>query len=73
MIGNNIKFIRKAHDLTRPEFARIVGISTNSLSSYEKGASIISTELIGKICQKFNVSYVNIVGKEKILNPVRRL
>ena len=73
MIGNNIKFIRKAHDMTRPEFARIVGISTNSLSSYEKGASIISTELIDKVWQKFNVSYVNIVGKEKILNPVRRL
>jgi len=59
--------------MTRPEFARIVGISTNSLSSYEKGTNIISTELIDKICQKINVSYVNIVGKEKILNPVGRL
>lgn len=65
MIGNNIKSTRKEHDLTRPEFARIVGISTNSLSSYEKGTSLISTELIDKICQKINVSYVNIVGKEK--------
>ncbi|EPR94053.1 cro regulatory protein [Streptococcus mitis 29/42] len=73
MIGNNIKSIRKEHDMTRPEFARIVGISTNSLSSYEKGTNIISTELIDKICQKINVSYVNIVGKEKILNPVGRL
>lgn len=73
MIGNNIKSIRKEHDLTRPEFARIVVISTNSLSSYEKGTSIISTELIDKICPKINVSYVNIVGKEKILNPVGRL
>ena len=73
MSGNNIKSTRKEHDLTRPEFARIVGISTNSLSSYEKGTSLISTELIDKICQKINVSYVNIVGKEKILNPVGRL
>lgn len=72
MIGNNIKSTRKEHDLTRPEFARIVGISTNSLSSYEKGTSLISTELIDKICQKINVSYVNIVGKEKILNLVGR-
>ena len=73
MIGNNIKSTRKEHVLTRPELARIVGISTNSLSSYEKGTSLISTELIDKICQKINVSYVNIVGKEKILNPVGRL
>ena len=72
MIGNNIKFIRKADDLTRPEFARIISISPNSLSRYEKGTSIISTELIDTICQKFNVSYVNIVGKEKILNLVGR-
>ncbi len=30
MIRNNIKFIRKAHDLTRPEFARIISISPKS-------------------------------------------
>ena len=72
MIGNNIKFIRKAHDLTCPEFARIINISPNSLSRYEKGTSIISKELIDTICQKFNVSSVNIVGKEKILNLVGR-
>ena len=35
MIGKNIKFLRKTHDLTQPEFARIVGISRNSLSRYE--------------------------------------
>ena len=32
MIGKNIKSLRKTHDLTQPEFARIVGISRNSLS-----------------------------------------
>ncbi|VFI40061.1 transposase-like protein, IS1239 [Streptococcus pneumoniae] len=31
MIGKNIKSLRKTHDLTQPEFARIVGISRNSL------------------------------------------
>lgn len=30
MIRNNIKYIRKAHDLTRPEFARIISISPKS-------------------------------------------
>ncbi|WP_241489581.1 helix-turn-helix domain-containing protein, partial [Streptococcus pneumoniae] len=32
MIGKNIKSLRKTHDLTQPEFARIIGISRNSLS-----------------------------------------
>ena len=52
MIGNNIKFIRKAHDLTCPEFARIINISPNSLSRYEKGTSIISKELIDTTLNK---------------------
>lgn len=70
MIGENIKTLRKAHNLTQPEFAKIVGISRNSLSRYENGASSVSTELIDRICQKFNVSYIDIVGEEKLLTPV---
>ena len=57
MIGDNIKSLRRTHDLTQPEFAKMVGISRNSLSSYENGTSTVSTELIDRICQKFNVSY----------------
>lgn len=70
MIGENIKTLRKAHNLTQPEFAKIVGISRNSLSRYENGTSQISTELIDRICKKFNVSYIDIVGEEKMLTPV---
>ena len=70
MIGENIKTLRKAHKLTQPEFAKIVGISRNSLSRYENGTSSVSTELIDRICKKFNVSYVDIVGEEKMLTPV---
>ncbi|QLK86404.1 type II toxin-antitoxin system antitoxin PezA [Staphylococcus sp. 17KM0847] len=70
MIGDNIKSLRRTHELTQPEFAKIVGISRNSLSRYENGTSSVSTELIDHICQKFNVSYIDIVGEEKMLTPV---
>jgi len=70
MIGENIKTLRKTHKLTQPEFAKIVGISRNSLSRYENGTSRVSTELIDRICKKFNVSYIDIVGEEKMLTPV---
>ena len=70
MIGENIKTLRKTHKLTQPEFAKIVGISRNSLSRYENGTSRVSTELIDRICRKFNVSYIDIVGEEKMLTPV---
>ena len=70
MIGDNIKSLRRTHDLTQPECAKIVGISRNSLSRYENGTSSVSTELIDRICQKFNVSYVDIVGEDKLMTPV---
>ena len=34
MIGDNIKSLRQTHDLTQLEFAKMVGISRNSLSRY---------------------------------------
>ena len=70
MIGENIKTLRKTQNLTQPEFAKIIGISRHSLSRYENGTSSVSTELIDLICQKFNVSYIDIVGEEKMLTPV---
>ena len=70
MIGDNIKSLRKTHDLTQPEFAKIVGISRNSLSRYENGSSPISTDIIDRICQAFQVSYREIVGEEKMINPL---
>lgn len=70
MIGDKIKLLRKKQDLTQPEFAQMIGISRNSLSRYETGASTVSTEILDRICQKFNVSYVDIVGEGKMLTPV---
>lgn len=70
MIGENIKALRKKRELTQPEFAKIIGISRNSLSRYENGTSSVSTDLLDLICKKFNVSYIDIVGKEKLLRPI---
>ena len=70
MIGKNIKALRKKNQLTQPEFAKMIGVSRNSLSRYENGTSSISIELIDKICQKLNVSYVEVVGEEKMLSPM---
>lgn len=44
----------------------MIGISRDSLSRYENGASTVSN----RICQKFNVSYVDSIGKDKMLAPV---
>mgnify|MGYP002507226552 CR=1 FL=1 len=70
MIGDNIKSLRRTHDLTQPEFAKIIGISRNSLSRYENGTRTVSTKLIDRIYQKFNVSYIDILGEDKMLTSV---
>lgn len=73
MVGDNIKSLRKIHDLIRPYFVRIVEISCSSLRRYENGMSYVLTELIDRICQKFNISCGDIVGEEKTLTTSRRL
>uniref|UniRef100_UPI003F691922 type II toxin-antitoxin system antitoxin PezA n=1 Tax=Streptococcus pluranimalium TaxID=82348 RepID=UPI003F691922 len=70
MIQENIKALRQEQQLSQSEFAEKIGISRNSLSRYENGISSVSTELIDRICHQFNVSYLDIVGEEKMLTPV---
>lgn len=70
MIQENIKALRQEQQLSQSEFAEKIGISRNSLSRYENGTSSVSTDLIDRICRQFNVSYVDIVGEEKLLTPV---
>lgn len=70
MIQENIKALRQEQQLSQSEFAEKIGISRNSLSRYENGTSSVSTDLIDRICRQFNVSYVDIVGEEKMLTPV---
>lgn len=70
MIGENIRKLRHAQGLTQPEFAERIGVSRNSLSRYENGSSPISTDIIDRICQAFQVSYREIVGEEKMINPL---
>ena len=70
MIGENIRKLRHTQGLTQHEFAERIGVSRNSLSRYENGSSPISTDIIDRICQAFQVSYREIVGEEKMINPL---
>lgn len=70
MIGQNIRALRQAHQLTQPDFARMLGISRNTLSRYENGTNAVSTEILDLICQKLNVSYVELIGEERLLTPL---
>lgn len=70
MISENIKKIRQANQMNQTEFASVLGISRTSLSRYELGAHDVPYSVIDTIAQKFNLSYVEILGEDKMLSPI---
>lgn len=56
MIGERIKKVRKALDLTQQEFADSIGSKRNTIATYEMGRTSPSAAVFSLICQKFNVS-----------------
>ena len=51
-----IKKLRKSLDLTQHEFANRLGISRNTIATYETGKSNPSDPAISLICREFNVN-----------------
>jgi HTH-type transcriptional regulator/antitoxin PezA len=68
MISENIKQIRLASKLNQTEFSREIGISRTSLSRYERGVDV-PYQVIEKISQRFGLSYVEILGEDKMMTP----
>ena len=65
-IGRKIKVLRAERDLNQEEFAAKIGVRQATVSSWEQGKNTVSTELLVKICQVFNIdlSYFNGVGSD---------
>lgn len=54
-LGERIKKVRKALDLTQQEFADRIGMKRNSIAQVEMGRNT-SDQTITSICREFNVS-----------------
>lgn len=63
VIGPRIKEIRKMKKLTQKDLAKLLHTSQSTISSYEKGKTIILTAFLYEMCTKLNVSANYIVGK----------
>ena len=55
-IGDRIKNLRKALDLTQQEFADDLKVSRSNIATYEVGKNNPADAVIALICNKFNVS-----------------
>ena len=70
LISNRIKEIRKYHKLTQKELAKLLNTSQSTISSYEKGKTLILTAFLYEICKKLNVSSDYIVGKTNTIKVI---
>lgn len=55
-IGDRIRKIRRDLDLTQTEFAARIGSAQNTITGYESGRRIPSSQVVSLICREFNVN-----------------
>lgn len=57
-IGERIKKIRKAKNMTQQKFADDLGLKQNTIATYEMNKTIPSERTLSDICEKFGVDPV---------------
>lgn len=61
-IGNQIKQLRIARDITQAELATRLSVAKSTISSYENGSRLPSYDILIKIAHLFHVSTDNLLG-----------
>ena len=57
-LGERIKILRNALNLTQAEFGRKLGIARNTIASYEIGRREPMEQTIKSICREYGVEYI---------------
>ncbi|MBQ6818605.1 MAG: helix-turn-helix transcriptional regulator [Clostridia bacterium] len=65
-IGNNIKSLRKAKNITQEQLAELVNVSCQSVSRWESNACYPDMELLPTLAEFFDVTIDQLLGVEKI-------
>ena len=55
-MGDRLKQLRKALNLTQQEFADRIGISHGNIGAYEVGKNALSDAVVSLICKEFSVN-----------------
>ena len=64
IIGERIKEIRNDNKLNQSEFGKRLSVSQDTISLWEKGKSLPSTEYVILICKTYNISADYLLGLE---------
>lgn len=71
-IGERIKEIRQIKKLTQEQLAKIVNTSQSTISSYEKGKTMIITPFLYELCKRLDVSMDYITGRSNIIKSFEK-
>ena len=63
-IADNIRFFRKANNLTQEELSKQLGGSKNLVSNYENGISTPDIYTLVKLTDIFDITLDELVGRE---------
>ena len=63
-IADNIRFFRKANNLTQEELSKQLGGSKNLVSNYENGISTPDIYTLVKLADIFDITLIELVGRE---------
>ena len=63
-IADNIRFFRKANNLTQEELSKQLGGSKNLVSNYENGISTPDIYTLLKLADIFDITLDELVGRE---------
>ena len=63
LVGERIKQIRKENNLSQELIAEMLNTTQSTISSYERGKTLIITAFLYEFCKKLNVSADYIVGR----------
>lgn len=65
---NRLKLLREEKNLLQEELGKVIGVSGRAIGNYEKGTRDMSTEIVIKLANFFNVSTDYLLGKSNERN-----
>ena len=65
IVGNNIKRIRKEHNLSQENIAKLLRVTQPAINKYEKGKSTIPVDNLYILSKEFNISIDEIIEEKK--------
>ncbi len=62
-IGNHIRTLRLARNMTQEDFANRINVAKSTVSAYENGSRLPSYDVLVKIADLFHVTTDNLLGR----------